>query len=270
MAKVAQENTLAELLSYFSSGSFKYDYVLEIAKGKIKGHSLITKFGHNEDVDTGAQEDLWNVNGLYVPPTQARIHNIVSTDAADNSADTGARSILVYGVNSAYNRVTEVVTLNGLANVPTVNEYLHIHLMQVYSAGSGGVNVGNITATAVTDATVTCYMDAGEGQSASSVYLVPAGHTAYVMRIRARMNCATASSAAEVALFTIPFNRGLQMKTVIGINNSGASYVELDYTGSAPYIVPEKSWIKLRCMSVTNNNTNVQGEYDLILVDNNA
>jgi len=109
-------------------------------------------------------------------------------------------------------------------------------------------------------------MDSGEGQSASSIYLVPAGYTAYIMRLRARMNCATASSAAEVGLFTIPFGRALQMKTSIGINNSGSSYVELDYTGSAPFIVTEKSWIKMRCTSVTNNNTSVQGEYDLILV----
>jgi len=270
MAKLAQQNTLNELLEYFKSGYFKYDYALEIAKGDIPGHSLITKFGHNADVDTGASEDLWGPGGIYVPPTQARVHDLVSTSANDTAAGSGATSVMVYGVNSDYNRITEVVTMNGLGNAPTKNAYLHIHLMQVNAAGADGTNVGDITATAQTDATVTCDIDAGEGQSASSIYLVPAGYTAYVMRLRARMNNSTANSSAEVGVFTIPFGKALQMKTTIGINNTGSSYVELDYTGSAPYIVTEKSWIKLRCTNVTNNNTNVQGEYDLILVNNNA
>jgi hypothetical protein len=59
---------------------------------------------------------------------------------------------------------------------------------------------------------------------------------------------------------------GWQLKTKMGVNNTGSSFVELDYTGSAPYILPAKTWIKLRCTDVTNNNTTVEGEYDIILV----
>jgi len=243
------------------------NFVLEIAKGNIPKHGLITKFGHNDDIDTGSTpEDITNVGGPYVAPTAARVHAIVSTSINDTSAGTGARTVLAYGIDGSYARITETVTLNGTTPVNTVNSYLHIHLMQVDSSGSGSVNAGVITATAATDATVTCQIDATHGQSESSVYLVPLGYTAYIMRVRARMNCATASSAAEVALYTFPFGKSWQLKTKMGVNNSGSSFVELDYTDSAPFIVPEKSWIKLRCDSVTNNNTSVDGEYDLIIV----
>lgn len=242
------------------------DFSLEIAKGNVPKHSLITKFGHNPDVDTGTAEDLWGQGGIFVPPTAARVHAIVSTSANDTSAGTGMRTVLIRGINGSYVATSETVTMNGTTPVNTVNSYLHIHLMQSQSAGSGGVNAGAITATAATDATVTCNMDIGEGQSASSIYLVPDGYKAYIMRIRARMNCPTANSAAVVGLFTIPFGFALQLKTSIGINNSGSSFVNLDYVGSAPFIVTAKSWINMRCTSVTNNNTDVQGEYDLILV----
>lgn len=241
------------------------DFSLEIAKGNVSKHSLLTRLGHNGDIDTGAVEDLWGAGGVYVAPTAARIHAIVSTSTNDAAAGTGMRTVLIYGINASYVRITETVTMNGTTPVNTVNSYLHIHLMQSQSAGSGLTNAGTITATAATDATVTCQIDIGEGQSAQGAYLIPTGYKAYIVKLRARMNNATANSAAVVSLFTLPFGLAWQQKTQVGLNNTGSSYVELDLS-KAPYIVPEKSWIKLRCMSVTNNNTDVQGEYDIILV----
>lgn len=243
------------------------NFVLELAKGNVPKHSLITKFGHNSDVDTGSvPEDIWGQGGTYVAPTTARVHQLVSTNVNDTSAGTGARTVLVYGIDGSYNRVTETVTMNGTSTVDTVNSYLHIHLMQVITVGSGNVNAGVITATAKVDATVTCQLDTGEGQSSSSIYLVPTGYKAYVQRIRARMNNSTANSSATIGVFTKPFNNSLQLKTKIGINNSGSSFVELDYTDSAPFIVPAKCWIRMIVTGVTNNNTEIQGEYDLILI----
>lgn len=243
------------------------DFFLETAEGNVVDHSPITKFGYNSDIDTGSTpEDIWNQGGLYVAPTTARVHDIVSTSVNDTSAGTGARTVFIIGIDGSYNRVTETITLNGTSNVPTVNSYLHIHLMQVTSVGTTEVNQGVITATAQTDGTVTCSISTGDGQSASTIYLVPVGYRAFIMRIRARMNNPTANSAAEISVFTKPFGMGYQLKTRIGLNNSGNSFVELDYTGSSPYIVPEKSWLRLRCTSVTNNNTIIEGEYDLIVI----
>ncbi len=60
------------------------DVFLEIAKGNIPGHSAFLKFGENPDIDTASGfEDIWDAGGSYVPPTQARLHNIASTLAAD-------------------------------------------------------------------------------------------------------------------------------------------------------------------------------------------
>jgi len=245
------------------------NYFFEITRGNVSGSSTITKFGFNSDIDTASTpEDIWNTGGVYVAPTAARVHAIVSNSVNDTSAGTGCRTVLVFGIIGDYTRVTETVTMNGTTPVNTVNSYLHIHLIQCRSVGSSGVNAGTITATAATDATITATILTGEGQTASSIFLIPAGFTGYITRLRSRMNCATANSAATIGVYTIPFGLSMQLKTQMGINNSGSSFVELNYSDSAPFIVPEKSWIRLRCTSVTNNNTSIEAEYDLILIQN--
>lgn len=244
---------------------FSRNFYLEIAKGNVPKHSLITKFGLNEDVDTGSfPEDLWGSNGVYVQPTAARLHNFTSTSANDTSAGTGARTILIRGIDGSFNAASETITMNGLANVPTVNSYVHIHLVQVLTAGSTGNNVGLITGTAQTDATLTISVNPTFNQSVSSIYMVPVGYKAYIARLSSRMNNPTANSNATVQLLNKPFGGVFQLKTQAGLNNSGSSFVNVNF--EAPFILQAKSMTKLSCSTVSNNNTVVEGEYDLILV----
>lgn len=243
------------------------NYMFELAKGNVSGSMTITKFGLNDDVDIGAiPEDLWGVSGVYVPPTAARLHDFVSTSALDTSAGTGARTILIRGINGSYNAQSETITLNGTTPVATVNSYFHIHLVQVLTAGSTNANQGTITGTAQTDATITINVLVGNNQSVSSIYMVPVGYKGYIMRVRGRMTNTIANSGATIQLLNRPFGGVFQLKTQMGLNNSGSSFVELDYTDSCPFIVQAKSITKLSCSTVTSNNTLCEGEYDLILV----
>lgn len=60
------------------------NFYLEVAKGNVAGHSGIEIAGENTDLpNTGVFEDVWDGGGVYVPPTQARLHNISSSLAAD-------------------------------------------------------------------------------------------------------------------------------------------------------------------------------------------
>ena len=241
-----------------SIASAPKNYLFELAKGGIVGSMAITKFGLNGDIDVGTfPEDLWGTSGTYVQPTAARIHNFVSTSASDTM------TILVRGINSNYDAQSETIIMNGLTPRPTVNSYFHIHLIQ--NTGSSN-NVGNITGTAAVDNTVTINMLAGNNQSISSIYMVPVGYKGYIMRCRGRMTNTTANNGATIQLLNKPFGGVFQLKTQVGLNNSGSSFVELDYTNSCPFVLQAKSITKLTCSSVTSNNTVVEGEYDLILV----
>ena len=65
------------------SRQFTRDFFVEVAKGKIPGHSSMIKFGENPDIDSATFEYIWDAGGVYVPPTQARLHNVISTSADD-------------------------------------------------------------------------------------------------------------------------------------------------------------------------------------------
>lgn len=56
-----------------------------LSKGLITGFSIVEKFGENPDIDTTTFEYIWDGGGVYVAPTQARLHDVVS----DNIADEG-------------------------------------------------------------------------------------------------------------------------------------------------------------------------------------
>jgi hypothetical protein len=259
------EALASTLIGY--NNQIQKDFYLEISKGNVIGSMTITKFGLNSDVDTGTiPEDVWDVGGVNVQPTVARVHNINSTSASDTSAGIGARTILIRGIDDSFNAVSETIILNGTSNVSTVNSYVHIHLMQVLTGGSTGANAGNILATAQVDGTVTCQISIGINQSASSLYMIPVGYKGYLIKCRARMGNSTANSESTVGLYNKPFGGVFQLKTQMGLNNSGNSHVLLDYSHSAPFILQGKSMTKLMCTNVSNNNTNITGEYDLILI----
>lgn len=88
-------------------------------RNHYKPDKWINKFGYNPDVDIGT-EYIWANGGLWVPPTQARVHNIVSTDANDNgTGTTGALTLRIFGLDTNYNEINEDITLNGQTIVAT-------------------------------------------------------------------------------------------------------------------------------------------------------
>jgi hypothetical protein len=165
------------------------DFYLELSKGNISGHSKVNKFGRTTNCDSGVPTDIHDgANStddvaIWVAPTQARIHNIVSTSVADDSAGVGAKTIQVYGL-TAWDalEVSETIIMDGTTDVPTNNLYVIIHRMKVLTCGATAINVGVITATATpTDATVTAQINALEGQTQMALYGIPSGITAYML-----------------------------------------------------------------------------------------
>ena len=62
------------------------DPFLAISKKEVPGTDFMLKFGENNDIDSATFEDVWDGGGVYVPPTQARLHNVISTLAADTGS----------------------------------------------------------------------------------------------------------------------------------------------------------------------------------------
>ena len=82
-------------------------------------------------------------------PTVARTMICASTSALDTTGGTGARSVLIIGLDNGYNEISEVVAMNGVtATTATTLEFLRINFLYVLGdAGSLKTNQGNIWIT---------------------------------------------------------------------------------------------------------------------------
>jgi hypothetical protein len=240
------------------------DFSINVARGRIQNMFTVNKFGRNPDIDIGT-EDCWSQGGTWVGPTAARVHALVSSSAADASGGTGARTVTVYGLDSAYAQTQETVTLNGVTPVNTSGSYIMIHRMLVETAGSGMINAGTITATAAVDGTITIAIIADKGQSQLGLYMVPAGYTAYCLSWRVDINGGTnARLAAE--LMAKPFGGAWNLKSTIDLQ-IGSSSGHNESFDPPMRLCTEKGLIRLRGTADTNN-TSMNGHFDLIVVAN--
>jgi hypothetical protein len=246
---------------------------LEIAKGNVSGTTHVNKFGRNADVDSGAREDVWDGGAVWVAPTTARTHDIVSTSTDDDGspAGVGARTLRIYGLTSwSSAEVSEDVTMNGTTNVATSNSYVIIHRMHVLTKGATSSNVGTITATAQTDGTVTAQIEPDNGQTLMAIYGIPNTQTAYMTRVYFNTNKPTASSGAcdcDLVVNPEPETEltNFLVKFAVGLQTTGTTHVEHSYD---PYLkIVGPAIIKINALPNTNNFDTAAG-FDLILVDN--
>lgn len=245
--------------------------MLEMAKGNVPDHSTVNKFGRNTAIDTAAKEDVWDGGGIWVAPTQARIHDIVSTSENDVAAGVGARTVKVYGLlDWDIAEVSESIILNGIIDVPTVNAYVIIHRIEVLTKGATSVNVGIITATAQTDATVTAQINAGEGQTQMAIYGIPSIQTVYIGRLYANTNKGGgAVGLTDISLVVNP-EPDVELlnfvdKHVFGLNSAANSALTINYY--VPKVIIGPAIIKMDG-AVSVSNTDISAGFDLILVTN--
>ncbi|PHQ81737.1 MAG: hypothetical protein COB66_01310 [Coxiella sp. (in: Bacteria)] len=60
------------------------DYFQEVAAGRVPGSAAFQVNAVNPDIDSGSGfEVIWDGGGTYIPPTAARVHDIVSTSILD-------------------------------------------------------------------------------------------------------------------------------------------------------------------------------------------
>lgn len=156
------------------------NYNAEVALGRRQGATLWNKFGYNLDVDTAIPEVVASWGGAFTPLLTATTISIVSTSTADDDGSTGCNSVVLYGLDANRDEVIEVVTLNGTTPVVTTSTWLGLNRVAMFLCGTGMVNAGTITATAVTGSTTMAQMPVGEGVTQQCIFHVPRNHH-YIM-----------------------------------------------------------------------------------------
>ena len=255
------------------------DTSTQVALGIVPKWDKVNKFGVTIDADSGIPTDVWDgadgatSTDIWVAPTTARIHDIVSTSAADDGSPvgTGMRTVRIYGLTSwGSAEVSEDITLDGTTNVATLNSYVIIHRMVGLTFGSGGTNAGTITATAQTDATVTAAILAGNGQTRMAIYGVPSTQTLHLKFLT------SAVSRAGGGVGTV--NADLLLLVKENADQSDAAFIarevyklSTDNRINRPYEIVKSFTgpciVKLQVETDTNN-SEATGAFDAYLIDN--
>lgn len=261
-------------MSFFGSK----DIFLEISKGTVPGHATVNKFGRATDVDA-VLTDVWDganvttAQPIWIAPTTARTHQIVSSSASDDGAPVGvgARTIRVFGLTGwGTNEVSEDIIMNGTTNVPTVNTYVIIHRLEVLTKGATSSNVGVIKATADTDSTITAQINANEGQTQMCIYGIPSTQIAYVTEFYASFNKSGGAAGGADISFEVNPEPDVELinyivKNTQSVLSTGDSHLLETFNPHLKVVGP--AIMKMQAIGSVAN-LDISCGFDLILVNN--
>ena len=156
------------------------DFLIEVNKGNVAGHTLIHKFGRNALAGT-SNEDVRYGGGTLTPLTAATTIEAISASANDTSAGSGARTIKIWGVDINFAEVEATITMNGTTvTTATAQTFLRVNKARVITTGTYDVaNDGDITIRVVSAGATQIVIEAGTGVSQTTHYTIPAGKTGY-------------------------------------------------------------------------------------------
>lgn len=122
--------------------------------------------------------------------------DVVSANAVDTAAGTGAQQVEIAGLDGNYNLQYEIVSLNGQTAVTSSKKWLRVFSGEVVRAGTGGTNAGNIVV----------YKSGQGGMVAGGI---PPTLTSAWLRILAGFGAGTSG------LFTVPRGMTVEAKQLI-------------------------------------------------------
>ena len=239
--------------------------LLHAASGSAGNFAVVNKFGHNSDIDTAAEETVWDGGGDYPwsSLTSAQALEIVSSDVNDTAAGTGARTVEVQGLDSDYGVQTETVTLNGTTAVDLTNTYLRVFRLKVLTAGSGGENAGIITLRLDGAGATVGQITAANNQSLMAVYTIPAGKTALMTSYYASLN-RSVTALCDIKIWVRPEGQVFQIKHWNTIDSSSVGIVSHSF--NPHFKIPSKCDLYISA-DTSANNTAVSAGFDLLLIN---
>lgn len=203
LAELALKADLTEIQPVSASWAnpvFTPDFLIEVQKGNIAGHSIVHKYGRNGAVPNGSWAFvgvLGAVNHLSTPTT-VRIK--AGGNAADVAGGAGCREITVQGIDSTLAEISEtIVTAGASASSATTASFWRVHRVKDPIVGTyGAANTGDIVIENSGGGTDLVMVAADEGQSQYAGFTIPTGKTGYIQTITITVN---ASKPANIRMF---------------------------------------------------------------------
>jgi hypothetical protein len=246
----------------FPTGALGLTYIQRVIAGQVPNAFIIQKFGANEQVDTAQAADIWTgggnqvgnqifeYEGFDIPFGTAEIMEIQSGDDEDGGAgtDTGALTMMVFGLDIDGNRIDEVITLNGVTVVDSSLSYWRVYRAFVITAGSTGTNQGKITITSKVSGFRLSQIDNGstlQNQTLQATYTIPVNYYGLLTSIFASISKKSVATECDIEGYVRPLGGVFQLRLRRGLMTFGSNHFNFD-TSSVPTFIPQLSDIKAR------------------------
>lgn len=232
-----------------------YDFATAVSRGLIPGHTRGTAWGYNPSVGNGF-EPIWSKSdATYTFPSSASTLTINSSSSLDTLTGTGARVLVIEGLNGSMQAITEMINLNGTSNVTTTQQFKRVNFAYIAVAGSDQVNQGNIVIKH--GAIDISYIAQGDSQSHAVRYSVPINKVCIITK---GFFAYSKDSEGEAKVSIIA---GGVKRMLLRITSSGE---QTDYSTSFPYVVPGGIDIIAEC-KVPTGQPSATGCLEFLLVD---
>ena len=194
-------------LTQFPFSEFHSILGMHLVAGDFAGHSVVHKFGENDNVGTSMVPVAHG--GLYPTPqvSGATTLRIKAGNAADTAGGAGARELTLEGVDETGAFATETLATNG-TSAGTAGSITFLRLYRAwvsasgtYATSSSGSHVGDITienGSGGTDWSIISVNGFAESQTNTAAYTVPLGMTAYIPSFSVTTD---ASKSTDILLF---------------------------------------------------------------------
>lgn len=227
----------------------QFDFGINVQKGLVEDFSAVGQFGYNPSVST-TFATIWGGTGLYVYPTTATTAVATSSNTASDNGGT----VLVSGLDSSYNQISETITIGGSAST---NSFIRVFSARMLTATTGNANVGNITITV--DSKTVAYINAGYGTNLSAVYTVPANKRAWIVSASIGMS---KQKEVEAKIMAKGINNGNVWNT-IGYQTTFAVPIYRKF--EIPILVDQKHDLELQAKA--DATSAISGSFSLYLED---
>jgi hypothetical protein len=157
-------------------------YFEDIAKGLYPKVRTWAKIGFAGAVTTEQDMAPWFGTGeKYVFPSSMMTLGVYSNNHEDKGAGAGARTVMLYYLNSSYIEHSALLTLNGTGGVSVGSSLIRVNNMRVMSAGSNNCNIGNMAL--MSSAVTYGYITATKNRQRQCIYTVPSGKNLFINNI---------------------------------------------------------------------------------------
>jgi len=232
-------------------------FYLEVAKGNISGHSVMSKFGQNSEVGTEAYEDVWDGGGTYTYPADATadITELVSTEAADTE------DIEIQGLSSDGTLTVQTKTLTGTTPVTLTTPLWRVFRLK--NMGSTDL-VGDVTVENTGNTIEYAKIQIGNNQTLMALYTIPKDKTGYMLQGTNSIAGTNRTYAVAGRMLMRPFGGVFQLKKTFGLQSDGTSFLIMDWP--LPGKIAAKTDIRVQAISSAADGV-INTTFEILLID---